>query len=158
LIRQVRIPALLALCGALLSACDGAAEMPRNEQTVGGIAIYLGVVPAEIVQRHPLVPGSAQALHGGTPVGRNSHHVVVALFDAKTGARITDARVRAGFSRRVREHEPLQDLEPMEINGNMSYGGFFLLPETRRLQVHLEIRRDATSRPVTAAFAYDHLP
>lgn len=158
MIDPARIPAMLALCVALLSACGGTVEMPRSEQTVGGITVYLGVVPAEIVQGHPLVPGDAQALHGGTPAGRNSHHVVVALFDAKTGARITDARVRAGFGRQVREHQPLQDLEPMEINGKMSYGGFFLLRETGGLQVHLEIRRDATSRPVTAAFAYDHLP
>lgn len=156
MIRQVRIPALLALCGALLSACDGTAEMPRSEQTVSGIAIYLGIVPAEIVQGHAVAPGEPKALHGGTPAGRDSHHVMVALFDAKTGTRITDARVRAGFGRRVREHDPPQDLEPMEINGKMSYGGFFLLRETRGLKVYLEIRRDATSRPVTASFAYDH--
>lgn len=158
MIQPAQIPAVLALCGALLAACEGNAGMPRDEQTVDGITIYLGVVPAEIVQGHPVTPGDVQALHGGTPGSRNSHHVVVALFDAKTGARITDARVGAGFGRRVREHQPLRDLEPMEINGKMSYGGFFLLRETSGLQVHLEIRRDATSHPVTAVFAYDHLP
>lgn len=157
MIESARIPAILALCGALLSACGGSSGVPRSEQTVGGITIYLGVVPAEIVQGHPIAAGDVQALHGGTQAGRNSHHVVVALFDAKTGARITDARVRAGFGQRVGEHQPLQDLEPMEINGRMSYGGFFLPRGTRGLKVHLEIRRGATSRPVTAVFAYDHL-
>jgi len=158
LIHPGRITAILALCGLLPSACDGTAGLPRSEQTTGGITIYLGVVPAEIVEGHPVASGDAQAPHGGTRAGRNSHHVVVALFDSRTGARITDARVRAGFGRRAGEHEPLRDLEPMEINGKMSYGGFFLLQETRGTRVHLEIRRDSRSRPVTAAFAYDHLP
>ncbi|MGL1549016.1 hypothetical protein ACSTJL_23665, partial [Vibrio parahaemolyticus] len=65
--------------------------------------------------------------HGGTPPYSKSHHLVVALFDAKTGTRITDARIRAGVGNRSYNHEPDKTLEPMEINGAMSYGNFFLL-------------------------------
>ena len=89
-------------------------------QTVEGMTIYLGVMPAELVQGHSTMPGDPKALHGGTPPNRSSHHIVVALFDAQTGARITDAQIQAGVGNRSDDHPPDTVLAPMEINGAMA--------------------------------------
>jgi len=140
----------------LLAACGGNG-LPRNTQTVDGVTIYLGVIPAELVQGHSTTPGDPQALHGGTPPNRGSHHIVVALFDAKTGARITDAQIGAGVGDRSNTHAPDTVLGPMEINGAMSYGNFFLMQSAGEWRIHLEIRRPGVAHPVDADFSYTHV-
>ena len=142
----------------LISACGDYADLPRSSQTVDDVTIYLGVMPAKLVQGHSTVPGDPQALHGGTPQKRSSHHIVVALFDAMTGARITDARVRAGVGDRSYSGEPDRPLEPMQIAGVMSYGNFFLLEGTGTWRIHLEVLSAGASRPIEADFAYEHVP
>jgi hypothetical protein len=39
-------------------------------------------------------------MHGGGPAGRNEYHTVVAIFDAATSERVSDATVRANVSGR----------------------------------------------------------
>jgi hypothetical protein len=144
--------------GVLISGCGDYGDLPRSSQTVDDVTIYLGVMPAGLVQGHSTVPGDPQALHGGTPQNRSSHHIVVALFDAQTGARIADARIRAGVGDRSYNGEPDRSLEPMQIDGMMSYGNFFLLQGAGTWRIHLEILRAGASRPIEADFAYEHLP
>jgi len=150
--------ALIAIgLGLLLLVACGSNDLPRNTQTVDGITIYIGVIPAELVQGHSTSPGDPKALHGGTPPNRNSHHLVVALFDAKTGARITDAQIRAGVGHRFEKPVPDTVLAPMEINGAMSYGNFFLMQGTGDWKIHLDIRRSDLAHPVEADFSYGHI-
>jgi len=140
----------------LVAACSDNADLPRNTQTVNGITIDIGVMPAELVKGHATAAGAPGALHGGTPAMSSSHHLVVALFDSKTGARITDARIRAGVGDRSYNHKPEIALEPMEINGAMSYGNFFLMQGGGLWRIHLEILRPGMTAPVEADFAYEH--
>jgi hypothetical protein len=149
--------AAAAVSGFLaLAACGRDRDLPRNEQTVGGITIELGVIPAEIVQGHSTKVGDPNALHGGAPAHSGSHHIVVALFDAKSGARISDARVRAGVGNRSYNHEPDTWLEPMEIAGTTTYGNFFPMPGAGLWRIHLEIFPAGAKQPVRADFAYEH--
>lgn len=147
----------LILAGILtLAGCQNAAELPRGVQTVDGMVIYLGVVPAGIVQGHrPGGAGAPQDMHGGAPPHVGSHHVVVALFDAESGTRITDARVRAGIGNRSSGHGSAQWLEPMLINGTVTYGGFLRTAERGSWRIHLEIQRPGRA-PTKAEFAYEH--
>ena len=63
-------------------------------KVAGGLAVYLGVMPAELIIGH--AKGHAEAeMHGGTPAGPHVHHVMVAIFDDASGRRITDAVVTA---------------------------------------------------------------
>lgn len=156
--RHRKILGSIVAFGILVSGCSDYADLPRNTQTVDGMTIDLGVLPAELVQGHATVPGDPNALHGGTPSYSGSHHIVVAVFDAKTGARITDARIRAGVGDRSYNHEPDKSLEPMEINGMMTYGNFFLMQGAGVWRIHLQILRPGASRPVEADFAYEHAP
>lgn len=150
--------AVLASGALLFAGCGDFGDLPRSEQTVDGMTIYLGVVPAELVQGHSTQPGDPKALHGGTPKDRASHHIVVALFDARTGARISDARVRAGVGDHSYNHEPTRWLEAMQIDGTVTYGGFFLMQGRGVWRVHLEIHRPGAVKPTEADFAYEHVP
>ncbi len=141
----------------LISGCSDDADLPRSTQTIDGMTIEFGVIPAESLKNHATAPSDPNALHGGTPPNSSSHHIVVALFDAKSGARITDAQVRAGVGDRSYNHEPDITLEPMEINGAMSYGNFFSMPREGVWRVHLEVRRPGMTQPVEADFSYDRV-
>lgn len=151
--RSARLLAAVAVAAGVLG-CARDADLPRSEQTVEGVKIYLGIVPAALVQGHSTTPGDPQALHGGTPAGSDSNHVMVALFDAASGARITDARVSASIG----GGSAAKPLEPMEVNGLMTYGNFFALssPEVRR--IHVEILAVGKPAPIEADFAYGHQP
>ena len=139
-----------------LLGCSQDRDLPRNEQTVDGVTIDLGVLPAELVKGHSTGPGDPNALHGGTPPNRDSHHIVVALFDARTGARIGDARIRAGVGNHSYDHEPDTWLEPMQIASTTTYGNFFLMQGEGLWRIHLEIYRAGKSKPLRAEFAYEH--
>ncbi len=67
-------------------------------QVVDGVAIYLGVMPAQIVQGHPKEHPEV-GMHGGAPTRGDRVHVVVALFDNATGGRILHH-----FKRLLKDH------------------------------------------------------
>ena len=154
---QIAKAAVLVVSAVFLTGCSQSdVRLPRSTQTIDGMTIFIGVIPAELVQDHSTRPGDPQAMHGGTPANLSSHHLVVALFDAKTDARITDAQIRAGVAKRSDDPVLEKVLEPMEINGAMSYGNFFLMQGTGDWKIRLLIRRSSTAPPVEADFAYGH--
>ena len=155
-LHQTLSSSLIAV-GLLVCACSDNTDLPRSTQTVDGITIYVGVMPAELVKGHITASGEPGALHGGTTPASSSHHIVVALFDSGTGAHITDAQIRAGVRDRSNDHEPDMTLEPMQINGAMSYGNFFQMQGPGVWRIHLEILRPGMSAPIEADFGYEHV-
>jgi len=149
--RDACLLATITMAGAL--GCGRDAGLPRSEQTVDGVTVYLGIVPAALVQGHSTKPGDPQALHGGTTTIAASHHVMVALFDAATGARITVALVKASVGGSV-----AKTLEPMEVNGLMTYGNFFALSGPGVERIRVEILSPGKPAPIKANFAYQHDP
>ncbi len=138
----------IALSVAVVQAADDATR------SAGGLTAYLGVMPAEIVKGHP--PGHPeQAMHGGAPKGRHQYHVVAAVFDSASGARISDATVTAQISGLGLSGSKAR-LEPMEIAGTISYGGFFNLPGRDLYTVRLTIERPGAARAIDLNFKYDH--
>lgn len=109
------------LCCLALAASDAAAS--SQEVVVDGIQVEFGVVAAEHLRGYPRnsVEGS---MHGGVPKGDGYYHANVSLFDAATHAPIANARVdaemiQAGFA------AVKKPLEPMTVNGAVSYGNYF---------------------------------
>jgi hypothetical protein len=123
-------------------------------KTTGDFAVYLGVLPAEMVQGHsPEHPEGK--MHGGVPSAKRQHHVVVAVFDAKDGRRIGNAAVRA----RVAEVglAPVEKkLEPMTIGKAASYGNYFSMGSPGPYRIEIEILRPGSSSPVKTSFEYSH--
>ena len=82
------------LAGLLAMAASPASGDPLGRSVIaGGIAVYFGIMPAEVLPAHP----GRYPRHEGSkiPAGKNVYHVLLALFDHATGARITDADVVA---------------------------------------------------------------
>jgi len=123
-------------------------------KTAGNLAVYLGVLPAEMVQGHsPEHPEGK--MHGGVPSAKRQHHVVVAIFDTRDGSRIGNAAVRA----RVAEIglAPVEKkLESMTIDKTISYGNYFSMGSPGPYRIDIEIVRPGSTSPVTTSFEYSH--
>lgn len=127
------------LAGILaMSAMASTAADASQHKVVDGVAIYIGVLPAEMVKGHPRTH-SEGVMHDGVPAGKNRYHLVVALFDDTSGKRISGAGIKA----RVTEFGlPGQEkkLGPMVIAGTVTYGNYFAMPNPGPYRINLEIR------------------
>lgn len=142
---ELTIVAVIALAAG---ASALAAEMVR---TVGGLAIYLGVVPAEMLQGHP-GEHPEKKMHRGASDLRRQRHVLIAVFDAATGARIEDAVVTAKVG------EPglakvEKRLEAMPIGGAASYGNFFSM-RAGTYEIDVRVLVASTGKLVDTRFTY----
>lgn len=140
---------------AALAASAAFAADTATHKVVHGVAIYLGVLPAEMILGHPKSHSEAE-MHGGVPAGQHQQHVVVALFDQASGKRISGAKVSA------RVHEinlagTQKKLEPMLIAGTVSYGNYFNMPAANnpyRIRVLIEL--PGVAGVIEAQFDYQH--
>ncbi len=110
---------VLVLAGFAFAAVAAPAQ-ERVERD--GIVLYWGLVPSALVsQQH-----AQEELHGGRPPGGGKlNHLVVALFEAKSGVRVDNAVVRAQQSEPGIVDTPPKYLVPMSVNGQASYGQVF---------------------------------
>ena len=146
---------VVVLSIATLGASTAFAADNATHKVVHGVAIYLGVLPAEMILGHPK-PHTEAEMHGGVPAGQHQQHVVVALFDQASGKRISGAKVSA------RVHEinlagTQKKLEPMLIAGTISYGNYFNIPSTSnpyRIRVLIEL--PGVAGVIETEFEYQH--
>ncbi|NDP48354.1 MAG: hypothetical protein GZ085_08175 [Sulfuriferula multivorans] len=130
------------------------ASAAELSMTVDGMEIYYGVVPAEVIRKQ--TEKHDPKMHPGRWLRTGSHHLTVALFDAKTGQRITDARVDAtvtplGLAATKRR------LEPMLIDQVTSYGAFFNFPPSSSpFRIVLNITRK--NPPVRSVAEFEYRP
>ena len=149
--------AIFALAGALSLAFgfNGVVVAAQTDQskTAGGVTVYLGVVPAEIVKGLPASGSAERPMHGRIPKGPHEYHIVAAVFDAASGARVSDAVLTADVSGLGLAGNK-KKLEPMQIAGTTTYGGFFDLPGFDIYTVKLTVERGGTG-PAVLQFKYD---
>ena len=138
---------IIAGLGFAATAADA-----QEYKTAGGLTVYLGVVPAEIV-KGPGPHSAERPMHGGTPRGGHEYHIVAAIYDSPSNTRISDATVIAKVSGRGLSG-PQKTLEPMKISDTITYGAFFdLTPDL--YTIRLTVQRSG-SQPVVLDFKYDH--
>ncbi len=144
------VPAVMLV---LIAGASLAGDLGRYK-VVDGIGIYLGVVPTDLIADHPM-EHTESTMHGGVPLGAHHHHVMVALFDAKTGERITDAEVKANV-REIGLGGQVKKLEPMMIAGALTYGNYFELRYRARYLISVQVRRPGSPRVIEARLEYEH--
>jgi hypothetical protein len=147
--------AFAALC--LFAICWSSMAVAADDtpyKLAGGLAVYIGVVPAEIVRGHSS-QHAEKTMHGGAPKGAHQFHVVAAVFDAASGVRVSDAAVTAQISG-IGLSGTKKKLDPMEIASTVTYGGFFDLPGRDLYTIGLTIERPGRPKPVSLEFKYDH--
>ncbi len=140
-----------ALAGIVLGVAAAAPTADTAYRRVmDGVAVYFGIVPAELVRGHPQAHPEG-LMHGGVPVGEN--HIMVALFEDKTGKRITRAEVTATITGPDR-FKMTKKLEPMIVAGAASYGNYFSMPGPGPYRIALRIRTPGIGHDIEAVFTW----
>lgn len=154
--RPTKRTAAVLLASVLTLSAIGQAMAAESGgyQVVGGVKVYLDVLPSEMLKDR-VKAGPEATMHGGPPGGEHAHHVVVALFDARTGQRITDADVQATV-REIGLGGPTKRLEAMPMADALTYGNYFEMRTKTRYRVVLDITAPGRTRPLKARFEYDH--
>jgi hypothetical protein len=123
-------------------------------KTADGIAIYLGIMPAELVAGHT-TGDSADRKRSAQRATVRQHHIIVAVFDNATGERMTSAEVWTrvqGFG-----VSPWKTLEPMLIDDQVVYGNYFDIVRAGPSRIEIHVRDDRRGRrPVMVSFDYFH--
>ncbi len=135
----------------LFPAASLAGHLDRTA-TVGGIVVHLGIVPAELLRQD----GDHYAEHNlqcPPPRSRNSHHVLVALFDAASGERITDAEVTTRVSP-LGLVGPRKHLHPESIAEAVTYCNYFNMAPHDTYIIDVDIRRPGSPKAIRARFEY----
>jgi len=136
----------------VLAAAASSADGIDQHRLVNGMDIYYGVVPAEVVKSHPQKHPEA-GMHGKSLLSSGTHHLVVTLYDNKTARRVNDAKVEAVVIPLGLAHQQ-KPLEPMRINGAMSYGNYFNLIGGGPFRIELRITRPGKEGTTKTEFEY----
>ena len=147
---------ILGLALLLLSVATepATADTASDHKIVSNVAIYLGLIPAEMIRGHP--PRATEStMHGGSPAGQGQYHVTIALFDATTGKRITGADVRARVAEIGLSGEE-KKLEPMDIAGTETYGNYFPMVGSGPFRINVTVRITGQRGEIKAAFEHRH--
>ncbi len=139
---------------AALLLTNALADDSGQHKIVNGVAIYLGVVPSEMILGYPK-PHTEAEMHGGVPAGGHQRHVLVALFDNATGKRITNAEVNANVFEIVLSGVQ-KKLEPMLIAGTISYGNYFNMSGANPYRILVQIRLPGSADVFEVEFEYQH--
>jgi site-specific recombinase XerC len=81
--------------------------------------------------------------------------VTVAVFDAKTGQRITDAQVKARVEEVGLSSED-KALKPMAVANAVTYGNFFRMAGRGVFRITVQIRLPGTTRTTELRFEHQH--
>jgi len=146
--------ATVALVLLLGWSAPASAHAAGDSQTVGNVEIYLGLMPAEMIRGHP-PQHTESSMHGGVSAASGDYHVLIALFDARNGKRITGARVSARVSEigLSGQEKPLQ---PMQIAGTETYGNYFSMAGNGPFRIDIVIRLPGESQDIKAQFEHHH--
>ena len=129
------------------------AQADGRHASVGGIEIYLGLVPAETVRAYPK-ESVERAMHGGVPRGAGHYHVNVSLFDGASNAPISDARVDIRIERRGGVGVESKMLEPMAMSNAPSYGNYVRMVGKATYVITVRVQRSQPSGPIEARFEH----
>ncbi len=142
---------VFAVAGIMLGVATAApAGDTAYRRMVDGVVVYFGMLPAELVRGHP--PAHPESgMHGGVPVGEN--HLTVALFEDKTGVRITRAKVSATITG-PDSFKLTKQLEPMTVVGSLTYGNYFSMPGPGPYRIVLHIQAPDARRSIEAVFSW----
>lgn len=151
-IERVSVVALTLAAGIALPGV--AAEEATYRRSASEYSVYLAVMPRELITGPALAePDSTRIFQPAAP--RDTHHVMVSIFDSSTGRRITDATVAArvaalGFSGEKKA------LEPTAFAGSVLYAGLFPMIGRGPFLVDVEFSVPATARPEQVTFYFTH--
>lgn len=122
-----------------------------NRATVGGMNIYLGLVPAERIRDYPK-ESPERAVGGGVPSGTDYYYVNVSLADGNSKQPIANAHVAVEVQE-VGLSSQSKNLEPLPA-GPGSYGSYVRMKKNAAYVVTVAVRTPDTLGATKARFNY----
>lgn len=153
-----KLTILIVLAQMLFAATTdvAAADSTSRSVTTHGLTVHFGIVPAEKATR---VPEEGSAPGAKTAQNLASYHLVVALFDARTGARIDNAMVIASMTAPASKARPkvqVKRLPVLTVNGMTTYGNYFDMQWAGRYHIDLSVKRRDSADTVHVRLNYEH--
>jgi len=129
------------------------ASHPQQRQVIDDIAIYLTIIPAEMLIGHPKNHPESD-MHTRTRItGSNQHHIMVTLFNANNGTRLENASIKLNIIG-TKFKGLVKKLELMVIGATWGYGNLINIPLTGSYKIELEIQTAGESKVTKAVFQY----
>ncbi len=139
-----KTPRIAVLLGLLaFSPAAALAAHPGDSIVSDGMRMHVGVVPSSVLSTHdgPLPEG-----HDIGPAP-DVYHVLVALFDERTGKRITDATVKASVAPLTLD-APSKPLGAIPWGGLTTYCNFFRMKSGEVYDMKISVARPGAAKPV----------
>jgi len=144
--RLLMIMALFAFSSSVALASDSTLN-----KKIDGLDIYIGITHANWPDEN-LSAQKMAMIHG---LKGKKHHVTVALFDDKTGQRITDARVIAVIGE-MGLASNRKKLKQETYGDAVSYGRDFYLSKPGPYWIDLKIKRNGVKQATLTRFEWNH--
>jgi len=145
---------IIAAALALLLPASQASANSAGYLVDHGVAFYYALFPAEMIREREKHEQQA-AMHGGAPSARHAYHLMVALFDAATSRRITDAEVTAKVVEVGLAGEE-KKLESMTVAGAVTYGNYFTLTPNTNYRIRVTVKTPSSAEPARIEFPFKH--
>lgn len=118
---------------------------------------YLGVVPASLIRREPVLVDGDRKLHGGAAQQPGAaQHVMVAIYRKSDNARVVGATIIAKVKKAKLLGGNAQErpLERMATTGGITYGNYFDMPESGNYMIDVKIYESDRNGGEDVAFTY----
>lgn len=140
-----------ALIASILAFASSAALADHYNwvKQTDGLTFRLGITPATYVKDHP------ELLPAGHPVveGTDQFHVLVAVFDSTTGARLKDADVEATIGQ-LGFGGASKNMVPWSVNGMLTYCNFFAMSPGNVNVIDVRVSKSEGEPPITVQFTH----
>ena len=144
--KLLMIMVLFAFTGEATLASDASLN-----KKIDGMDIYMGITHANL----PGTDLSAQKMAMNYGLKGKKHHITVALFDDKTGQRITDAKVIAVIGE-MGLSSNRKKLRQEKFGEAVSYGRDFYLSKEGPYWIDLKIKRNGVKQATLTRFEWNH--
>jgi len=131
---------------------EPAAAADPSHKSVGGMEVYLGVLPADDLRSRHGGSEAEKKMYGGIPSGKGYFLVNVTLRDSATRAPIKDAQIEARVANLI--NGETRKLEAATINNGVSYGSYFQMPGKDPYTVTLQVRKPGAATAVEVKFDF----
>lgn len=139
---------------AAFSLSGFASEQVEFRRTAGEFSVFLAVMPAEFITGPQPAPEPGATPYQ-PPAAKDTHHIMVSIFESRSSRRVTEAAVAArvaalGFSGEKKV------LEPTAVAGAAVFANSFPMIGRGPFRVDVEFRVPGAQRHEQATFYFTH--